>query len=59
MNLLGFLLIPIGVGIIIGNYHDKEHFMSRDYTEKDIRTYQKILAIGCGIVLIGLIMMFS
>ena len=59
MNLLGFFLILIGVGVVIGNYHDKERFMSRDYTEKDIRTYQKILAVGCGIVLTGLIMLFS
>ena len=59
MFLFGIIIIIAGIGIVIGNYHDKERFMSRDYTENDIKNYQKTLAVGCAIVLFGFIALFA
>ena len=59
MKILGYVLFFSGIGLIIGNYDDKKRFMQKDYTEKDIENYQKILAVGCAIVCIGFVMFFA
>lgn len=59
MKILGYVLFFSGIGLVIGNYDDKKRFMQKDYTEKDIENYQKILAVGCAIVCIGFVMFFA
>lgn len=59
MKIWGFVLFFSGIGLVIGNYDDKKRFMQKDYTEKDIENYQKILAVSCAIVCIGFAMFFA
>lgn len=58
MFFLGIILVFVGIGAIMGFYQDKQRFMRGDYTEKDIKNYQKNLLISFLIIVFGIILIF-
>ena len=58
MILLGIVLVFVGIGAMMGFYQDKQRFMRGDYTEKDIKNYQRNLLISFLIVVFGIILIF-
>ena len=58
MFFLGIILVFVGIGAIMGFYQDKQRFMRGDYTEKDIKIYQKNLLISFLIIVFGIILIF-
>lgn len=42
----------------MGFYQDKQRFMRGDYTEKDIKNYQRNLLISFLIIVFGIILIF-
>lgn len=58
MFFLGIILVFVGIAAIMGFYQDKQHFIRGDYTEKDIKTYQRNLLISFLIIVFGIILIF-